>query len=391
MVSYIKKHKVTTMILIYAIYISLGVPDSLLGVVWPTVRSEFGVPIYYGGIVMSIVAVLAALSSISYSYFEKKFNIENIVVMSCFLTSLGLLMMGLAQSFTMICVASIPLGIGAGAVDSSLNNFVSENLSSKHMIWLHGFWGIGAIIGPFIYSVIQEYKYPWQYSALIVALFQILLTIILYKNKYKMKDAKIKLNSISTAKRKTKKFSFIVRILQVFIFSGFDVSINLWLATYLQEHYRFKPEIAGVVMALYFGSVMAGRFVGGTLSEKIKLSKMITYGLILSIVGVCMLAFIPNETIVFIAIPLIGAGMCVVYPFTMFENHILFEKKDAQKLISYQVAVNFVGSLILPFAIGVGITYYSIHIYIFIQLMFLIITLLLRVCLNRDIDYDVRL
>lgn len=141
MINFIKKSRVTTIILIYLIYISLGIPDSILGVAWPEVRESFSVPIYYGSIVMTIVSILAAFSSVMYAYIVDKISVEKIVIYSCFLTAIGLLLIGCSTSFLTICFAAIPLGIGAGAVDASLNNFVSENLNAKHMIWLHGFWG----------------------------------------------------------------------------------------------------------------------------------------------------------------------------------------------------------------------------------------------------------
>lgn len=387
MVTFIKRHKITAIILIYAIYISLGIPDSLLGVAWPSVRLDFNIPIYFGSIVMSIVAILAAISSVSYTYIQKRISIENVVVLSCFLTSIGLLLMGVSDSFAMLCIASVPLGVGAGAVDAALNNFVSENLSSKHMIWLHGSWGIGAIIGPFIYSLIQKNNYPWQYSAILISIIQIFLTIVFFIHKGKLREVQLGINVTTLPKIKCNRSNFIIRILSLFIFSGFDVSINLWMSTYLQEYLGYKPEIAGIAMSLYFGSVMIGRFVIGIVSEKLKIHKIIFYGIIISMIGVIVMITAPNEIVIFLALSLIGMGMCVVYPFTLFENHILFERNVAQKLTSYQIAVNLIGSLILPFFVGLLITYQSLSLYIVIQMIFLSVTFILRVYLNKHQKY----
>ena len=188
MINFIKKSRVTTIILIYLIYISLGIPDSILGVAWPEVRESFSVPIYYGSIVMTIVSILAAFSSVMYAYIVDKISVEKIVIYSCFLTAIGLLLIGCSTSFLTICFAAIPLGIGAGAVDASLNNFVSENLNAKHMIWLHGFWGIGAIIGPSIYSILQRVNYTWKLSTILISILQFILVVILFFNRNKIKE-----------------------------------------------------------------------------------------------------------------------------------------------------------------------------------------------------------
>lgn len=203
-------------------------------------------------------------------------------------------------------------------------------------------------------------------------------------NRKKLKEVKLQENITTTLKIKCTKQHFTLRVLILFVFSGFDVSINLWMSTYLQEYLGYRPEVAGIVMALYFGSVMIGRFLIGILSEKFKLYQFIMYGLIISIVGVSLIITSPNEFMTFMAISLIGVGMCVVYPFTLFENHILYEKDMAQTLTSYQIAVNLIGSLILPFLVRLVITYVSIYAYVYIQLLFLGITFLIRLYLNKE-------
>lgn len=386
MKKYIKQHKITGIICIYAIYVSLGIPDSVLGVAWPSVQLDFQVPTYFGSIIMAIVAILAATSSISYGWILKRVPIENIIVGSCLLTGIGLYIMGLSESFLMLCTAAIPLGIGAGAVDAALNNFVSENLSSTHMIWLHGSWGIGAIVGPSIYSFLQGNGYPWQYSAITIAVIQILLTVILLINRHTLASTKLANQKRLHPKRICGKTQLWIRVLFVFLFSGFDVSINLWMSTYLQNYLHYPAESAGMLMACYYGSVMIGRFIIGLISKRMQLHKLMTYGCMISIIGIVMMLWVTSEVSVCLAIVITGIGMCAIYPFTLFENHLLFERTQALKISSYQVAINLIGSLVLPFLIGLLMTYQSLRIYIWIQLGLLCLTCILRMYLNKMTD-----
>lgn len=383
MINSLRKRKFTAVILVYVIYVSLGIPDSLLGVAWPAVQLDLGVPIYYASIVFAIVTVLAALSSISYLHITKLMKVGNIVILSCLITAIGLLIMGLSNSFIMLCIASIPLGVGAGSVDAALNNFVSENLSLKHMIWLHGSWGIGAIIGPSVYSVLANNNSPWQYSAMTVAVIQFALTIVLLFNRRKWEQIQlVQTKNQSNNLKCTTTHSFL-RILMLFIFSGFDVSMNLWMSTYLQQSLNIEPEIAGLLIASYYASVMAGRFFIGIIADKLVLKKVTKYGLLVAIFGLIIMSQTTHILVLFLAIILIGVGMCSVYPFTLFENHLLFDKEKAQFITSYQIAFTLLGSLIFSFIVGLYITYKSINSYQIIQLVILISVLLIKLGVDR--------
>lgn len=386
MINFIKKSRVTSIILIYLIYISLGIPDSILGVAWPEVRESFSVPIYYGSIVMTIVSILAAFSSVMYAYIVDKISVEKIVIYSCFLTAIGLLLIGCSTSFLTICFAAIPLGIGAGAVDASLNNFVSENLNAKHMIWLHGFWGIGAIIGPSIYSILQRVNYTWKLSTILISILQFILVVILFFNRNKIKEYdKIEEKNIEcNVKAHCSKYELFLRILYVFIFSGFDVSINLWMATYLQECLNYNSKIASIIVTFYFGSVMISRFVVGIISKNIKIKQIIYLGLIISVLGTILLLISFDFLMIILSVSLIGIGMCVVYPFTLYENHLYYEIREAQKITSFQIAFNLVGGLIFPIVLGLFMTYISTSIYIWFQLALIIVTFVIRTIISID-------
>lgn len=385
MINLLKKSKVTTIILIYLIYISLGIPDSILGVAWPEVRESFSVPIYYGSIVMTIIAILAAFSSVTYAYIADKISVEKIVVFSCSLTAVGLLFIGCSTSFLSICIAAIPLGIGAGAVDASLNNYVSENLNAKHMIWLHGFWGVGAIIGPSIYSILQNINYTWKLSTILIAMLQFVLVLTLYINRNKLKKYYIEEKSTEYNKiHKCSKHEIYFRILYIFIFSGFDVSINLWLSTYLQEYLNYNTEIAAIIVTLYFGSVMISRFIIGILSKYIEIKNLILSGLILSVLGTFFLLSSSDICMIIFSIFLIGVGMSNVYPFTLYENHLSFETKYAQKITSFQIALNLIGGLIFPIILGLLMTYISIRLYVWFQFTLIVITLVMRIIISLN-------
>lgn len=379
------KKTVISFILIYLIYISLGIPDSILGISWPTIHKELSIPLYYESVLMVIISVFAACSSILYTKIEKFLKVGDIIYLSCLLTATGLIFINFTVSFETLILAVIPLGFGAGAVDSALNNFVSENLSPKHMIRLHGFWGVGAIIGPLIYSFFTISNLSWRICYATIGFLQIIISIFLFINRNNWENIESNSSNISTVNLiEPKRHEKIIRILFIFIFCGLDVSMNLWLATYIIDGLNISKEIAGIIVSIYFGSIMMGRFLIGMIAEKFKLKSIILCGLGATLLGFTVIYFNQNIVMIGFGVSLSGFGIASVYPFTLYENNQFFNKKAAKELTSYQIAANLIGGLIIPLTIGVLITRTDVNNFLIVELILLVLSIILRKLINSQ-------
>lgn len=374
-------------VLVYIVYISLGIPDSILGVAWPSIQTEFAVPIFYGSVVVAIVTILAACASLSYGLIEKHLETGYIVFMCSLLTTVGLLGVGLSNSFVLLCISAIPMGLGAGAVDATVNNYVSQNLSAKHMIWLHGFWGIGAIIGPLAYGVLQAGKFGWHSSALITALLQGLISVFLLFNVRNWNTGNtIRTTIIRSVPRsyfsKSQKVSALLRVIFTMFFSGLDITIGLWLSTYLIYTGRALTENVGFYMSAYYASVTFGRFIIGFISQKIKLNYIVLFGIFASGIGLCV-SLLSNSSFLLVGVIILGIGLSPIHPFTLYETHQAFETEMAAKVTSIQISASLIGGLALPAIVGYLITSVGMMMMPIVEFIMYGIVLLLRIVLIK--------
>ena len=356
----ISKIKIQKLLLIisYLSFISLGLPDQILGVAWVDMRSYFSKPLDYGGVLLFITTIFTITSSFLSSWFIKKFNISKILILSCFLTAIAIMGYGLSFQWWNLIIFSIILGLGAGTIDATLNDWAAKNYSPKHMNFLHGFWGVGATLGAFIMTNTIKYASSWRFGYIIVALIQFILFIIFITSRKLWKitntSYKTKLEEKNTNNKNKKILSFEAISSMVFfsIYVCLESSIGLWFYSVMVESYNIKKEIAGILIVLYWGSLTLGRFLTGLMTKEFSSSKLITNGIIFAILGICFL-FSKNLYLITIGLILTGLSLSGLYPNMMHETPKRFNKETATILTGYQVGFANIGLAILTPMVGV--------------------------------------
>lgn len=344
--------------LIYLSFISLGLPDSLLGSLWPIMNMDFGVPVGNAGYISAIISSGTILSSLFSHHIIRRFGTGIVTVVSVAMTAAALMGFSLTPSFLWLLALAVPLGLGAGAVDSGLNEFVAEHYSAKHMNWLHCFWGVGAMLGPILTSALLQSGHSWRSGYLSIAIIQFSLAVLLlfslpmwrkHQNQSASKQEKSPAGSVkqglfspSLAKRA------VFAMLTFFLYSTIESSMNLWGASYLVKIKGILPEIATGWISLFFGGITVGRALSGFVSIKLNNEKLIRFGSILMIIGfTVMLLPIPNRFIMF-AFMLIGLGLAPIFPSMLHQTPVYFGKENAQATMGFQMACAYTGATLMP-------------------------------------------
>jgi fucose permease len=367
--------------IIYLSFISLGLPDGSLGISWPLMRIDFNQPIQAAGLIILITMPLSALSSIFSHKLSDKFGIGKITLLSALLTASSLLGIGFSINYSMLVFFSIGLGLGQGAVDSLLNTYVAKHYSSRHMTWLHGFWGVGATLGPTIMTAVLKLNYNWSIAYLSLSSLQYIISIILFFSLgFWLKDS-----IISVHKKIEAKFDrrMVFGMALFFLYSGVELSIGLWTNSYLIEVIGLIPSVSGFYVASYYGSIMTGRFLSGIISNRLGNRTMIRLGLILATIGTFLLLLIREPIFIRIGLILIGLGLAPLYPSMMHETPRRFNSAQANFLISYQVGIAYVGGTFVSTSLGYLFSSFKISILYPIILAILLLMLVLSEMYNR--------
>lgn len=346
------------LILIYAAFISLGLPDSLLGVAWPSIQTDWGLTLDAAGLVSMIIVGGTIISSFLSGFVIKKISTGKITFLSCLTTGLALLGFSFAPSYIWLLILAVPLGLGAGTVDAALNNYVALHFKSHHMNWLHSFWGVGATLGPVIMAGALATS-SWQSGYRTISIIQLSLSVLLLasiplwlkhstiKNTNKQNESqpgKHNLIDKEVFKSKGLKYS-----LAAFLFyCAAEISVGLWGSSFLIQIKNFSVDSAAYWIALYYGSITVGRFVSGFVSFKLSNAVMIKIGIIISLAGIVLLAVpLPNAVCAFPLI-LIGLGLSPIFPSMIHETPKRFGEDKSQTIIGYQMAFAYMGSAFLP-------------------------------------------
>ena len=338
---------------IYLAFISLGLPDSLLGSSWPTIRTEFDVPISYMGLISMIISGGTIISGLMSERLTKKFGTRAVTIASVFLTAVALFGFSLSTEFYQMCLWGIPYGLGAGAIDAALNNYVALHYNSRHMSWLHCFWGVGTIISPYIMSYALTHS-SWTNGYRIVSYIQLgiaavlLLTLPLWK-----------INQTAVAAEGSNKILGIKGALKIkgvpHLLVGFlsycaaEATTMLWASSYLVEVRGVAAEKAAAFGSMFCIGITAGRFISGFISEKLSDKNLIRAGITLMCLGIAGIAIPFNNDILSIGcFMIIGLGCAPVYPSIIHSTPGNFGKQNSQAIIGIQMASAYVGSTFMP-------------------------------------------
>ncbi|MFS0880887.1 MFS transporter [Bacillus sp. 7586-K] len=370
------------LVIIYLAFISLGLPDSLLGSAWPVMQSDFGKSLDTAGYLYMIISAGTILSSLVSGRLNDLLGTGKVMVISVLLTAGALLGFSFAPSFIWLVICAIPLGLGGGAVDAALNNYVALHYKASHMSWLHCFWGVGASIGPIIMSFYISHQGSWEKGYFTISMLQIGLTIILFLSlPLWAKVAKMTGNTAAVSETATTieenpkaakplKIKGVKFALLTFLFyCGVEATMGLWGSSYLVNSKGMSAAVAAQWVSLFYAGITIGRLVTGFITMKVNNTLLIRIGQFIIIFGGILLVLpLPNivSLLGFIAI---GLGCAPIYPCMIHETPSRFGRANSQAIIGYQMAVAYVGSTFLPPLFGLIANYISIHLFSFVILV----------------------
>lgn len=342
------------LVIIYIAFISLGLPDAILGSAWTMIYEDLNVPISYAGLVTMIITGGTIISSFFSGKMIKKFGTWKVTTFSVFLTAMGLLGVYFTPSFIWICLLAVPLGLGAGAVDSALNNFVANHYEAKHMNWLHCFWGIGATSGPFIMSFYLLKENGWRSGYATIGIIQsilvvcLLLSLPLWRKFEDSKEEEKKGSTSINVKTLLKLPGAKPTLIAFLCYCGIELTAGLWASSFLVFNSGLSAGLAAKWVSLYYLGITVGRFLAGFLSMKLNNKQMIRVGQLICLLGAVLLMIPFSNNFKLVGLILIGLGCAPIYPAMLHETPNKFGKDLSQEIMGIQMATAYLGSTIVP-------------------------------------------
>ena len=371
--------------IIYLAFISLGLPDALLGSAWPTMYKEFSVPVSYSGGIFMIIAVGTIISSLQSDRLTKKFGTGKVTVASVLMTAVALFGFSISHSYALLCLWAIPYGLGAGSVDASLNNYVALQYASRHMSWLHCMWGIGASLGPYIMGNTLINGQSWNLGYRYIAIVQIVLTAVLllslplWNRKSNTSCGNETVQEKSLSLRQVFSIPGAKEIMITFFcYCALEQTTNLWASSYLVLYQGLSPEAAASLASLFFIGITVGRFLSGFLTFKLSDTQMIRLGQGFIAAGIFSL-FLPLGKITsLLGLILIGLGCAPIYPSIIHSTPANFGKERSQAMIGVQMASAYVGTCLMPPIFGFIANHISVSLFPVYMLAILVLMVIMH-------------
>lgn len=376
--------------IIYLSFISLGLPDALLGAAWPNMYPQFQVPVSYAGIISMIIAFGTIISSLQSDRLTRKFGTGKVTAVSVGITALALWGFSISHSFILLCLWAIPYGLGAGSVDASINNYVALHYSSKHMSWLHCMWGVGATLGPYIMGAVLTGGATWNTGYRIISVLQIALTAVLIFSLPKWKGQNT--SSGETVHGKALSLKEILAIpgakavmICFFCYCAIESTTMLWASSYLHLSKGVDAKTAASFAGMFCIGITIGRGINGFIAMKLKDCQMIRMGQAIILAGIIVMILPFGKTISLIGFSLIGLGCAPVYPCIIHSTPSHFGAERSQAIIGVQMASAYVGTCLMPPLFGlianhISIRLLPVYLLILLALMVYMHELLERKC-----------
>ena len=343
------------LVIIYLAFISLGLPDALLGAAWPTMHLEMGVPVSFAGGISLIISAGTVVSSLLSDRMTKWLGSGKVTAISVAMTAAALFGFSVSGEYWMLCLWAIPYGLGAGSVDASLNNYVALHYASRHMSWLHCMWGLGASVGPYIMGAALTGGLGWNAGYRIISLLQIVLTAVLFISLplWKTRKADAERGTGERAKPLTLKQIFGIRgakeiMLAFFCYCAMEQTAGLWASSYLVMTQGLDAETAASLASLFYIGITVGRFISGFVPYKMNDTNMIRLGQGIIVAGIVIM-LLPLGTVTgMIGLILIGLGCAPIYPCVIHSTPDHFGEENSQALIGVQMASAYIGMCVMP-------------------------------------------
>lgn len=357
--------------IIYLAFISLGLPDSLLGSAWPVMYQEFSVPVSYAGGISMIIAAGTIISSLQCDRLTKRLGTGKVTAVSVLITAAALFGFSISHSYIALCIWAVPYGLGAGCVDASLNNYVALHYASRHMSWLHCMWGVGASLGPYIMGYALSNGRGWNMGYRYISVLQIMLTAILLFSLplWKRRSAETDSGDTEDVRKQNKALSLvqIIRIpgakeimITFFCYCAVEQTAGLWASSYLVLHSGLTSEAAAEFASLFYIGITAGRALGGFLTMKLNDTQMIRLGQGVILLGILLLLLPFGGKAGLLGLIIIGLGCAPIYPSIIHSTPEHFGEDRSQAMIGVQMAAAYVGILLMPPVFGLIANHISV-------------------------------
>lgn len=344
------------LMMIYLSFISLGLPDSMLGSAWPAMNVSLNAPLWGAGLVQMLISFCTIISSLNSAKLIRRFGTGKLTAISVATTALALLGFSLAKNYAFLLLMAVPLGLGAGAVDAGLNNYVALHCEAKHMSWLHCFWGVGTIIGPMILSAVLRVGGSWATGYRVVGLIQCAVSALLFATLGMWKRGNIQQEEygakalsvwevLSLPGAKAGMVTFLC-------YCAVESTLGLWGATYISQVRGVDEATAASFGAMFYIGITAGRAISGFMAMKLLPKQMVRVGQALLALG-CIFMMIPaGSTLSGIGLVVCGLGCAPIYPNIIQDTPVNYGTENSQAAIGVQMAFAYVGSTFLPSIFG---------------------------------------
>ena len=378
--------------IIYMAFISLGLPDSLLGSAWPVMRLDFGAELSFAGVISMIIAGGTIVSSLLSERMTRRLGAGLVTAISVGMTAAALFGFSLSATRFALCLWAIPYGLGAGAIDAALNNYVALHYSSRHMSWLHCFWGVGASVSPYIMSAALMRSGSWPAGYRTVGVIQVALTAILFLSLPLWKRAQTGGSAEEDASRPLLGVRGALRIpgvplvLTAFCaYCGAETTAGLWSASFLVGVRGIEPELAARFASLFYLGITFGRFLNGFVADRMGDRRMIRVGIGVMALGVLLILLpLASELPALCGLVIFGLGCAPVYPSIIHSTPANFGKENSQAIIGIQMASAYVGSTFMPPLFGLLAQHVSLMLYPVFLALLTVVLLWMTERLNRS-------
>lgn len=342
------------LVLIYVAFISLGLPDSLLGSVWPAMHADLGVEISLAGLLSAVVCAGTVLSGLMSARLIVRFGTARVTAVSVLMTAAAMVGMALSGSFVFTLLMCVPLGLGGGAVDAALNNFVALHYEARHMNWLHCFWGLGATLGPAVIGLLLRLTGQWRGGYLGMAAAQCVLAAVMFASLPLWRRAGETRCASGDAKPVPLRLRQVVRLplapavlVSLLAYCGAESVMNLWCASYLVGARSIPADQAASWVSLFFLGITLGRMLAGFLSVRMRPAQLVRTGVLCSAAGMALL-IAPLDGLLPAACLLVGLGFAPVYPAMLHRTPVVFGSEVSQSVMGIQMAFAYIGSTLMP-------------------------------------------
>ena len=359
----------TLLVLIYIAFISLGLPDSVLGSAWPVMQAELGAPLSLAGYISMVVSAGTVVSSLASNRLITRFGVGRVTAVSVLMTAAGLLGISLAPGAWMLFLCAIPLGLGAGSVDAALNNFVALHYAARHMSWLHCFWGIGATAGPMILSLQLSHGASWRSAYGLISGIQFALALALFLTLPVWRRAKAPAAESGEEQRyltnrEALRLPLVRTALVGFVFfCAVETTSGLWASTYLHQARGLSASEAAMGASMFYGAITLGRLITGFAASRISPTRLIRIGQCVCLAGAAMVALPAPSAVGMLGIAVIGLGTSPIYPNMLHETPRRFGARNSQAIVGLEMAFAYIGSTLIPPLFGSLASATTLHLY----------------------------